>query len=162
MNPAITRQVKSGKHQQRIIDISHELFLYQIDVLDQNTARDILEREDDADALKVFLQTTEPLKNMYSDYQYNIALERSERIAQGLAKYMRAFRRSKTAAKQTLQSEYKKEKIKELEKFSKKFLARKLVELLPKKDVEKIIHVKIEKDQLKKADPSQSNASQIE
>jgi len=149
MHPGIKRELR-GKHQKRIVEISHELYLDKVDILNPNTAKDILEREDDADFMIHFLQSTEPLKKTFSDYQYNVALERSGRIAKVLTNYMKSIRRAKSVENRELGAAYKKEKIETLKTLPKAYLARKLVEYLPKKDLDKIIRIGLRKEENKR------------
>jgi DNA primase large subunit len=154
LHPDVLR-IKGGKNQQRIIDMTHELYSYGINVLQEETGKNILDHEEDFEALTSLLQTTEPLKKMYNEYQYNVALERTERIAKTLTDHMKTIRRTNTVKKRVLQEEYKKDKILELREFRKSYLARKLVELLPQKDLEKIIRIgqrKLEKERIKNED----------
>lgn len=155
MHPGVKR-TKGGKNQKRIIEIAHELYSQGIDVLIEDTAKDILQHEEDFTALTTLLQTDVPLKQIYkNDLQYSIALERSERIARSLTNHMKTIRRMKTVRKTKLDIEYKKEKIKELRNLPKAYLARKLVKLLPEKELERFIRtgqINVEKKRLDKED----------
>ena len=155
MHPGVKR-TKGGKNQKRIIEIAHELYSQGVDVLIEDTAKDILQHEEDFTALTTLLQTDAPLKQIYkNDLQYSIALERSERIARSLTNHMKIIRRMKTVRKTKLDIEYKKEKINELRNLPKAYLARKLVKLLPEKELERFIRTaqrNVEKKRLDKED----------
>lgn len=151
MNPGILRNVDRGKHQQTIVEKSHILYdQYQIDILNQDTAKDLLEDEKDAEFLIHFLTTTEPLKKIYSSYKYRIALEQIKTISKSLTNQVKSLRADATRKKNKEKEENDALLISQLKNLSKAYLVKVLIKKLPKDEIKKIIDVGISRKEKRK------------